>query len=652
MRLIFDLETNGLLEECTKIHCAILQDVDSSWSKFFVNDYREFFNVISNPKNELIGHNIFDFDLLVLKKLYNWIPDKNQKLQDTYLMSQLIFPDLKTDDSKKDIFPGHIFSKKETGSHSLKAWGQRVMCYKGEYTGGWEEYNDDMGSYCIQDGNTTKVLFNFLEVNIPNAMITREPLELEYSIAPILSRQHHYGVNFNVEKADKLVGDLTFKMVELRQELQNIFHPRWVNCGSFIPKRNDKLKGYTKDAEFTKIKLEEFNPSSRTQIVDRLIKEYKWNPEEFTENGNVKMDEDIIENLPFKELKPLKDYLTIKKRISQIETGRQAWIKRVDSDGRIRGSIRQNGAVTGRMSHFSPNLAQVPSNDSLYGRECRELFEASTDKVLIGCDADSLEMRCLAGYLKSLDNGRFMASILHGSKEDGTDPHTINMHAYEIENRDCAKTEFYGDIYGSKNAKKGKILLDYGINITEYTPDFEKDVNGMLEWLRKKNEKARAEGKPVTERTRAYWECWVAGKHLAGLFGNRIPEMQQLRDKIHAKVVENGYVKGLDGRKLTCRAQHSELNTVLQSAGAIIMKKALYIADTKIQELGYKPGIDYEFILNIHDELEIEVTNTAEMIDNISRILDNSIKEAGEYFKFPCPMKGTVKVGNNWAEVH
>lgn len=651
-RLIIDLETNGLLQEVTKIHCASVVDLDSSYSELFLeNNIAEFISLISAPNVELIGHNIFCYDLKVLEKLCNWKPIKDQKIHDTMILGQLLYPDLKNMEDS-DEFKGKIFSKRDTGSHSLRAWGQRCMCFKGEYTGGWEVYNDDMGRYAIQDVYTTKALFQFLESKVPDKLLSRQPIDLEYSIAPILARLQAHGVLYDKEKSDKLIIYLTSKLVETAYILRDIFKPRFVSLGEFIPKRSDKSKGYKAGCLFTKVKLEEFNPSSRPQIVDRLIKEYGWNPTEFTELGNVKMNEDIIENLPFKELAHLKEYLTIKKRISQIETGTQAWTKKVNADGRIRGAIRQNGTVTGRASHFSPNLAQVPANESLYGKECRELFRVPQNKVMVGCDADALEMRCIAGYLTPYDKGQFLETVLRGNKDEGTDAHTLNMLAYGITNRDCAKTLYYADVYGALNAKMGQILMEYGINFENYVEDFQDKVEDMVEWVNKKNSEDRAKGKKVTERSRMYWECWIAGKECRTRFGEQMPYLAALREAINERLDEVGYIKGLDGRKLTCRSRHGALNTVIQSAGALIMKKTIAIADNDLQTEGFRPVIDYEFILWVHDEIQVECLQDETKCAIIRNILEESIRKAGEFFGFPAPMKGNSQMGVDWSCTH
>lgn len=658
-QLIVDLETNGLLQEVTKIHCASVVDLNSSMSRLFLEkDMPEFIKMIDDPEVELIGHNIFCYDLMVIKKLLGWVPYKGQKIHDTLILGQLLFSDLKNDDKNNTTkCPGKIFSKRDTGSHSLRAWGQRIGQFKGEYSGGWELYSDDMGRYCIQDTYTTKGLFIFLTTKIPDKLLNTDAIDLEYSIAPILARQQAYGVLFDKSKAATLITTLTSKLVQCRWDLQTIFKPRYVFEGEFTPKKTSKKRNYTQGATFSKIKIQEFNPSSRTQIVDRLIKQFNWNPEEFTDAGRAKMNEDIIDALPFKELATLKEYLTIAKRISQIETGKQAWLNKIDADGRIRGAISQNGTTTGRMSHWGPNLAQVPSNDSLYGKECRELFIVPKTKIMLGVDADALEMRCLAGYLTPLDNGRFRDSLLLGDKALGTDPHSINMKAMDLQKfseqpRDCAKTIFYAWLYGAKNAKIGAILLEYGVDFRKYVEDFDNDVKGMLEWIAKKEEETRKKGGEIlSPKSKAYWECWVAGKQCLKLFGDRIPELMKLKERIHERVRKVGYIKGLDGRKLFMRSQHAELNTVLQSAGAIIMKKALSMADIALQDHGFVPGLDYEYILNIHDEHQIEVDKSVD-IGIIKGIVEKSIEDAGISLGFPCPMKGNGQTGNSWAETH
>ncbi|MEK6879033.1 MAG: DNA polymerase, partial [Nanoarchaeota archaeon] len=360
-RLIFDLETDGLLQTFTKIHCAVLVDMDSSYSELFLPETMgKFLEIIDDSNVELIGHNIYNFDLKVIEKLYGWKPNKKQKITDTFLLAQILFPDIEYEDiNDSHGASGRIFTAKESGSHSLKAWGQRVGCYKGEYNGGFEKYSDEMGKYCIQDGFTTKSLYKFLESKIDDKILPNAiTLKLENDIAPILARQQAYGVMFNRKKAEELYTTLQANLVDLKWELQEVFKPKYISLGEVSPKRTQCRNGqrYIKGGIYTRIKLQEFNPGSRPQIAKRLKEKFGWIPEEFTDKGNVKMDEEIIDNLPYKEMQPLKEYLQTKLLMSKVMTGAKAWIKCVGEDGRIHGGILQNGAITGRMAHFSPNF--------------------------------------------------------------------------------------------------------------------------------------------------------------------------------------------------------------------------------------------------------------------------------------------------------
>ncbi|KKK66532.1 hypothetical protein LCGC14_2963140, partial [marine sediment metagenome] len=87
-----------------------------------------------------------------------------------------------------------------------------------------------------------------------------------------------------------------------------------------------------------------------------------------------------------------------------------------------------------------------------------------------------------------------------------------------------------------------------------------------------------------------------------------IPGLDTLIRKVKSKAKSPGFVKGLDGRRIMCRSQHAALNTLLQGAGAIIMKKALVILDDALIAAGLTPGVEYEYVGNIHDEFQIEVS--------------------------------------------
>ena len=470
-------------------------------------------------------------------------------------------------------------------------------------------------------------------------------INLEFAIAPILARQQAKGVLFDLDNANALLRQLMAEKVRLKHLLQITFKPRILNLGTIIPKVSSSKYHTKKGAAYTKIEFQEYNPSSRPQTIDRLVKEMGWEPAEFTDKGNPTLTEEIIEILPFEHIKPLKDYLTVDQRLKQLETGKISIMNSLKADGRIHGGIMQSGTVTGRMAHFRPNM-NIPRNDKPWGKEFRALFTVPPGKIMIGCDADSLEARTLGGFLKAFDKGEFIKAILTGKKEEGTDLHSLNSHAYQVnqypQGRDCSKTLLYGTIYGCGHAKRGLILQSFGVNLEDYVgEDFAKKWQQLRTWSVKKDR----------NWSDNYCKCFVAGQLAAENFGNQFPALPALIADVTKQWKARGYLLGLDGRKLFPRTERSVFNTLNQSAGAIIMKKALQIADDKLS-LKLEVGKDYEFILNVHDEMELEVLDDPEVITYTSKTLLESIKEAGEFFKFPTPMKGNVTVGKNWSECH
>ncbi|HEY3524978.1 MAG TPA: DNA polymerase [Nitrososphaeraceae archaeon] len=479
----------------------------------------------------------------------------------------------------------------------------------------------------------------------------KECIKLEYAIAPIISRQQEYGIEFDVGGANELLIQLESKKLELKNKLQEVFSIRIINRGEFTPKNNYScnrggvVHRMVKGGTFTRIEYEEYNPNSRQQTVDRLCKEFGWTPQEFTDKGNPEFDEEIIESLPYKEMAPLKDYYIVNKRISQLSGGKQAWLKHVREDGRIYGSVMQSGTITARMAHYGPNLAQVPSCDKAWGTECRRLFRAKKGKIQVGCDADGLEARTLSGFLVPFDGGQFRDILLTGKKENKTDIHSINAIAYEVNEystgRDCAKTLFYAGIYGCKGPKAGLILQQFGIDLKSYIPNYNIEMIKIKQW----NARVKA---GFSDR---FLECLVAGKLAQGRYNEKLPALPNLIQDVIKSWESNKFLKALDGRKLYPSNAHSCFNILNQSAGAIIMKKALAIADNLLYTNKNTRG-KYEFMLNIHDEWQLEVENDKDLVTEVSDILKNSIKFAGEYFNFPCPMVGSIKIGTNWAETH
>ena len=599
MALIFDLETDGLLDEVTRIHCMVIKDTDSG--RVYIGtdhqDYGEFtvkqaLELLCNHPGTIVGHNIIKFDLAVIQKLYPWFKVDTSKVFDTLVATRLIYTNVKDTDNvllKQEKLPGKLF-----GSHSLAAWGYRLGNYKGDYDGGWEAFSQEMLDYNVQDVEVTHSLYQ----KILAENYAEQSLTLEHQVAWLMAQQERNGFHFDMPKAAALLSTLVQRRGELERELKDYFGSWEVTLPDFVPKVNNKTLGYVKGVPVKKSKIIEFNPSSRDHIADRLITLYGWKPVDFTEGGKPMVDEIVLGKLTYPPCKLLTEYLLVQKRISQLNEGGQAWMK-CERKGKIHGSVNPNGAVTGRATHSYPNISQVPSGSSAYGPECRELFTVPSGWTLVGADASGLELRCLAHYMAKWDGGKYAEILLGG------DIHTENQRAAGLDTRNQAKTFIYAFLYGAGDAKIGSI------------------VNGTAS----------------------------DGKKLKSKFLRSLPALGRLVDAVKA-AAGRGYLIGLDGRKIYVRSSHAALNTLLQGAGAIVCKQWLVLLEEQLSST-MKHGWDgdYAFCAWSHDEVQI-ACRTPEIAQHVSQIATACVTKAGEHFDFRCPLAGEAKVGTNWSQTH
>jgi DNA polymerase I len=552
MRLLLDIETTL---DHSKIWCVVTKDLDTNEVKVWkeAKDLSEYIKAASL----IVAHNGIAFDFHLLKKLWK-CQITLKRVRDTLVLSRLLNPSL-------------------DGGHSLSNLGNLLGIQKSEFT----DFDlktqtiEEMVQYCIQDVEVLHRIYNYLEAELKRQEFSTQAQELEHEVQAIIAIQERNGFRFNEHSAMQLLAELKTRLESIIVEMQRIFPPK------ITTNRTHKTTG----RPLSDI-VEDFNPGSRKQIAERLI-EKGWKPEKFTEKGSVIVDETTLEGLDFPEAKAIAEYLMLQKRIAQIES----WMEHTQPDGRVHGKVITNGAVTGRMTHHSPNMAQVPNSGAIYGPECRNLWTVEKGCKLVGIDASGLELRMLAHYMN--DNA-YTNEVISG------DIHTANQKAAGLETRNQAKTFIYAFLYGAGAAKIGKI------------------VGGSSK----------------------------EGQKLINNFLRNTPKLERLRERVSEAFTKRGVLLGLDGRKLLVRSEHSALNTLLQGAGAIAMKKALVLLHKDLTNR----KIPFKFVANVHDEWQVEVPE--QYADEVGQSGVRAIQNAGLEFKMNCPLTGEYKIGDTWKETH
>ena len=548
MNLVYcDIETDGL--DATVIWCAVCRHNGVSEVICNEKDFKAY--VSRHERSRWVFHNGLGFDVGVLQRIWNHQFDRDTVV-DTLVLSRLADPS-------------------RSGGHSLRNWGNILGFPKGDHED-WSQLTPAMIDYCIRDVELTEAVYSRLLVELDG--FSRDSIDLEHEVQWVIQEQVENGWQLDQRLCHTLCAKFKERMYAIEEELQEVFPPvveeRW----------SEKTGKRLKD------KVTVFNPGSRQQVAERLeAKGAVWS--ELTPSGRPQVDEKTLEeNKHIPEAVLVLEYLLLQKRYAQVSS----WIEHVQEDGRVHGRVTTNGAITGRMTHQSPNMAQVPSVNSQFGKECRDCWVVPEGQRLVGVDASGLELRMLAHYM---GDEEFTNVLLRD------DIHTRNQLASGLATRPQAKTFIYAFLYGAGDAKIGSIVGGTA-----------KDGNAL--------------------RTR---------------FLRNTPSLEALRERV-GSASRKGHLIGLDGRKLWVRSEHSALNTLLQSAGAIIMKRALVLLD----DYATQHNIDYKFIGNIHDEIQSEVAT--EQAEKFGWLAVECIKAAGISFELRCPLDGEYKVGSTWSETH
>ena len=569
-----------------------------------------------------IGHNSLNFDHPALTKVYGVPVPPIGQIRDTYLLGRVLWPEIKEGDMgrwKAGKFPGNLI-----GRHSLEAWGHRLGEHKGDYTKWardqgvkdvWASWCPEMHSYCEQDTVVTWKLWQRIKAR----KLDPRCVLLEHQTAQLCETMTNHGWPLNETGAGHLLATLQTERDAVEARLHKAFPPIETEV-VFIPRASNSRYGYTKGVPVVRTETAPFNPAAPADVAARLTAKYGWEPTAFTEKTNEpQITETILEGLQYPEVPDLLAHMLTRKIMAFIanDKGDKGWIN-MARNGRIHARYETVGTVTGRNAHSKPNIGQVPKVAASkqgpikgapggWGYECRDLFGVPEGWWLVGADQSGLELRCLAHYLQPFDKGRYVHLVCEG------DVHTANQQAAGLPTRDNAKTFIYGFLYGAGPWKVGHI-------VAPQATDKEKETIGKKLIL----------------------------QFLKGSLG-----LKAFRDAVKERAKETGALTGLDGRPLTVRKPHAAVNTLLQSAGAILCKQWLVDIRDHLEGLGYIHSPNGDFVIQgwIHDEVQI-AARTREIAEIVAKVCTEEATRAGRLVGFRCPTAGEAKIGRTWAETH
>jgi DNA polymerase-1 len=624
LNIIIDIETDDLYHP-KNLWLVGCKNIDTGEVHVFENvgkDPQPFLEY-ARRVDTFIGHNLIGFDLRWLNHFTGLRLDLF-KYVDTLVVSRTLNFNLE-------------------GGHSLEAWGERLKEPKGNFKD-FSKLSEEMRVYLRQDLEVTHKLYLKLEPYLKSDL-WKEPLILEHQIAFICKDMNANGFAFDLPKAKSLYQELDLQLSSLKEYILKAFPPKVVAVKEVMPQETKKgtlnlkdfrflspnqegiidVSSYAPGHPFTVIKFEPFNPSSTRQIVERL-NGFGWEPVNRTKghieaNRNQdlerldhfhtygwKVDEENLATLPEhapEAARKLVQWLLLRNRHQVLGD----WVKLAsEANGRIHGQFLHIGAWTGRMSHNSPNMANIPSvrGDALgleggYGKEFRELWTANKGGLLIGADADAIQLRILAHYM---NDARFTEALINGKKELGTDAHTLNMKALGriCGSRDLAKTFIYAFLLGAGIEKIANILKC------------------------------------------TYREAKEAVENFLGFY----PKLEDLKYRQIPKDSARGYFRGLDGRLVLQDSDHLMLAGYLQNGEAVIMKKANIIWRKELKE----KNIPFKQVNFVHDEWQVSVPNDTILAQSVGKIMVQSLVTTGEILKLNCPLAGNFKIGLNWFDTH
>lgn len=628
---LFDLEANGFLQQATRVHCGVIKVKGGESRAFRPHQMKEMLEYMDSF-DVLIAHNGIGYDFPLLEKLHGW-KFKGKKV-DTLVMSRLLNP--------KRLLPYHCPNKK-CGPHSIEAWGWRVGRGKPEHND-WENFSEDMLHRCSEDTEILELVYDAL-ITEAKGGTWRSAFLLSFELFENLQKQEEYGWLVDKVHMHKCIRQLT-RWIDMIDNVLTARLPTVLEIDEtkqngefrFVSKpflKSGKLSetarvwtvaaGFDSDKSpiagpFSRISFRKTNLNSGQETKDFLLslgwEPLEWNTDDEGKRTSPKLSkEDPFEGITDKVGNLVAKRVQCRQRRGIIE----GLLGIVRPDCRV-SSIVNTLAVTGRATHRG--IVNIPAaGKSFYGKSMRRIFtsgglQVSKRKVLVGTDSDACQIRMLCGRM---DDDEYTDNVLNGKKEDGTDIHSVNMRAAGLPSRDAAKTFFYGFLFGAGDGKVGKIVKG--------TPADGKRLKAQF-----------LEGLPalaaLLQRLSNEWKTTAKRK---------------MNVKFNRMEYYDGKITGLDGRPIVVPSEHQLLVYLLQSDEAIMMAKAYNLTCAKLREK-YVYGEQYGVVAWYHDEYTIECDE--DIAEDVKKISEDSIREAGEFFNIKCPHIGQGKIGVNWYDIH
>jgi len=505
------------------------------------------------------------------------------------------------------------------------------------------------------------------------ALLAEMDGKLQSLFPPVYKTVRNYALKLN---KDGTIGKVSARILQTYQE---------------TPGHKAVLKA---DSTYDLMVEEVFNPQSGAQIAERLLL-LGWIPKYLTDKGNIKTDkltlQEAIQGLlegprkgpNMEAIRCLADYSIVANRhdtaLTWLELSQQAdWgtvdpiTGKVEYDGRVHGAINPIGAGTHRCSHYAPNMANIarvvtgkrvssgtvltkfnkfdilPDGNiylkedevaltglkGAYGWDSRDCWSVPDGRILVGADAAGIQLRALAHYM---DDDTYTEALLK------SDIHIVNQKAAGISTRARAKTFIYSWLMGGGDEKIGSIVT---VKEEEYE-DLFKFASDRKQWdttlLERFMKSLRDKGRKADKKTVA---TIIKGFKTKEQFLDRTPALKRLRKKDMPEAVKQGYLIGLDGRKLWLPSEHLAMSIYLQGFEAVIMKQA----KRNFHEQLRSENVDFKLLSFTHDEWQVETDpRNAHIVGNA---MVSGIVRAGEQFKTNCPLDGEYKVGLSWAQTH